>query len=208
MFQTTIWTTIRDAGARDPAALERLAVRYRPAILRFVRGRGFAPDDAEDVCQDVFVRLLSGGVLERVDAQKGKFRSLLLAVTTHVIADRRRRRRESEPLVDEPPAPEREPEFDRAWALHLAETAMAQLREMGSPYFDALRDHLDGKAVDRNKIWIARGKLVSLIRREIAFTCASHEEFLEEAGYLSAFLRPNSPDSSRHETASDDSARE
>ena len=197
MFQTTIWTTIRNAGQRDPAALERLATRYRPAILAFVRGKGFGPDDAEDLCQDVFVRMLAGGVLTRADSAKGRFRSLVLAVSMHVIADRRRRsvgRSETEPLPEEAAAsaPDREPEFDRAWVLHLAETAMTQMREMGSPYYEVLRDHVDGKPTDRNKVWIARGKLVALIRREIAFTCESHEEFEEEARYLATFLRPDS----------------
>ncbi|MBI1850017.1 MAG: hypothetical protein HYR85_06705 [Planctomycetes bacterium] len=197
MFQTTIWTTIRNAGERDPAALERVAMRYRPAILAFVRGKGFGPDDAEDVCQDVFVRILAGDVISRADSAKGRFRSLVLAVSMHVIADRRRRslaHAEPGPLPDEEAtaAPDREPDFDRTWVLHLAETAMTQLREMGSSYYDVLRDHVDGKPSDRNKVWIARGKLVALIRREIAFTCESHDEFEEEARYLATFLRPDS----------------
>ena len=184
MFETTIWTTIHKAGARDPAALEDFATRYRPAVLRFVRGRGFAESDAEDVCQDVFVRILTGDVLAKADASRGRFRSLVLAVATHVIQDRARKKRDV-PLAAEPV--ERDPDFDREWVLHLAERAM---QRMGPPYADVLRAHLAGETQDRQKVWIARGKLVALIREEVAFTCLSQDEFEEELAYLSCYLRP------------------
>jgi DNA-directed RNA polymerase specialized sigma24 family protein len=187
MFETTIWTTIRKAGQRDPAALEDFAVRYRPALLRFIRGKGLAENDAEDLCQDVFVRILAGDVLAKADASKGRFRSLVLAVAMHVLQDRWRRTRPV-PLGPEPVS--KDPDFDREWALHLAERAMERLAELGSPYHDVLKRHLGGAPQDRQKVWIARGKLIALIREEVAFTCASPEEFDEEIAYLSGYLRP------------------
>ncbi len=184
MFETTIWTTIRKAGRRDPSALEEFAARYRPAVLDFIRRKGFGDADAEDLCQDVFVRILAGDVLAKADAAKGRFRSLVLAVTTHVLQDRWRKRSEVPRGVEEI---HHDPEFDRAWVVHLAQRAMDR---MESPYGDVLRAHVAGGAQDRNKVWIARQRLVALIREEIAFTCSSPEEFEEELALLTPYLRP------------------
>jgi DNA-directed RNA polymerase specialized sigma24 family protein len=184
MFETTIWTVIRKAGHRDPASLEEFAARYRPAVLAFIRRKGFTETDADDLCQDVFVRILSGGVLAKADAAKGRFRSLVLAVTIHVLQDRWRKKPD---LPRAPEAVDHDPEFDRAWVVHLAERAM---NRMESPYGEVLRAHVAGDSQDRNKVWIARRRLVALIREEIAFTCASREEFEQEIAALGIYLRP------------------
>ncbi len=188
MFPTTIWTSIRQAGEQDPAALADFGERYRQPVLEFVQGRGFRGADAEDICHDVFLRVLRGGVLAKADRDRGRCSSLLLSVTTHVIQDRQRRRRETP--SEEIEATQPEADFDRAWAWHLTERALEALRQEGSPYYDVLRLHLSGQKQDRNKLWIARRKLGALIRREVAYTCASPEDLEEELAYLSRYLRP------------------
>lgn len=190
MFPTTIWTTIEMAGARDPGALEAFAREYRAPVLAAIEQRGFADGDAEDLCQEVFLRILSGDVLARADAAKGRFRSLLLAVTMHVVQHRLAKRREI--VTDDLEPLERDPDFDRAWVLHLAERAMRRLRAASSPYFEVLRDHLAGTVQDRNKLWIARNKLQALIRDEVARTCSSPGAIEGELEYLRRYLRPNS----------------
>ncbi|MGH7162163.1 MAG: RNA polymerase sigma factor [Planctomycetota bacterium] len=188
MFPTTLWDVVREAGGRDPAALERFAAQYRAPVLEFVRGRGVRPDDAEDLCQDVFARLLSGDVLAKADPARGSLRSLLCAVTVRVIQDRARRRREPPPLEAEPAAPQ--PEFDRSWALHLAERALARMREEEPRHFGVLDGHLHGVGQQKNRLSAARGRLASLLRREVALTCRSHRQFLDEMAELTPYLRP------------------
>ena len=187
MFPTTVWTTIRKAGESDREALEHFARSYREPVLRYIQGRGFA-GEADDLCQQVFLRVLSGGMLARADAGRGRFRSLVLSVATHVIGDWLRKRRD-QPLEDLEPV-ERDADFDHAWALYLAERAMVRLREKGSPYHGVLVGHLDGRPQDRNKLWIARRKLAALVRDEIAQTCSSPEVFEDELAYLSQYLQP------------------
>jgi hypothetical protein len=189
MFPTTVWTTIRLAGEEDQSALQDFATRYRAPVLSFIHRQGYQGSDAEDLVQDVFVRVLQGGVLAKADRDRGRFRSLLLAVTKYVILDKRRKRKTETPLPDLEPA-QRDPEFDESWALHLTERAMTQLRVSGSPYYDVLEAHLTGQTVDRNKLWIARKKLATLIRREVAHTCATMTDFEEELAYLARYLRP------------------
>jgi RNA polymerase sigma-70 factor (ECF subfamily) len=160
VFPTTIWTTIREAGADDRQALETFADRYRGPVLEYIQRRGFRGADADDICQDVFVRVLKGGVLAKADRARGRFRSLLLAVTTRVIQDRLRKRRET-PVETIEPEHVDETEFDRAWAWHLTARALERLREQGSPYYEVLEEHLAGRPQDRQRLWIARKKLAA-----------------------------------------------
>jgi RNA polymerase sigma factor (sigma-70 family) len=192
MFPTTVWTRIGQAGAHDEAALEEFAERYRPVVLGFIRSRGPRDALADDLCQEVFLKVLHGDVLARADRNRGRFRSLLLTITMHVLHDHFRKRRDV-PAAELEPA-RRDPEFDHAWALNLAERAMDTLREQGSPYYDVLRDHLHGQPQARNRLWIARRKLGALIRREVAMTCADPRDAEEELAYLSQFLRPAAKD--------------
>lgn len=197
VFPTTVWTVIRRAGASDPQAMEGFARDYRLPVLRYIERRGFAPSDAEDLCQEVFLRILSSQVLARVDQERGRFRSLVLAVTRHVLQNARRgsgREPRREPELPDLRS-DADPEFDAGWILHLAERAMTRLEGSDSPYYDVLRGHLSGAAQDRNKLWIARKKLVALIRDEVARTCSSPEQLEEELAYLSPFLRPEVRDS-------------
>ncbi len=198
MFPTTVWTTIREAGADDERALERFAESYRAPVLRYLARRGWAASDAEDVCQDVFVRLLAGRVLARADARRGRFRGLLLAIVRGAVADRARRRGESRSgsaaFVAESsdaldPAAS-DPDFDREWVLELTERALARLRAEESPYHAVLRGHLAGERQDRNRLWIARRKLLALVRHEVALTCSSADELREELEHLARFLEP------------------
>jgi hypothetical protein len=190
MFPTTVWSDIHHAADSDPEALQNFANHYRPAIRAFLKHRGFRDSEADDICQDVFVRVLAGDVLAGADPAKGRFRSLMLAVTRHVVLDRHRKRREG-PLPDlSHVAEETDETFDREWILHLSRLALAYLESQGSPYHAVLRDHLAGIKQDRNKLWIARRKLIARIRHEIALTCSSHDQFEEEVAYLSSYLRP------------------
>jgi RNA polymerase sigma factor (sigma-70 family) len=188
MFQTTVWEVVQAAGARDADALAKIADEYRAPILGFIRSRGIDREQAEDLCHDVFVRLLAGGVLAKADANRGRFRTLLCTVTVRVVQDWSRRRRETAADDLDPAAPE--PTFDRLWVLHLVQRAFEQLKKTSPRYHEVLRNQLRGQSPDRNKLWIARRKLASLIRREIAITCRSPEEVEAEVASLSPYLRP------------------
>ena len=186
MFPTTVWDLVRDAGAREPLALERFAEGYRAPVVEFLRGRGAPPQECEDLCHEVFLRLLRGDVLAKADPQRGRFRSLLCTVTMHVLVDSYRRRPKPAAELADPEAPA--PDFDRAWALHLVERAMERLRLEAPTYFEDLKQHLDEQEVDRNRLWIARKKLSAFLKHEIAMTCRSPEEIEEERALLAPYL--------------------
>ena len=186
---------IREAGDADPAALEGFARSYREPVLDAIRRGGVAGEDAEDLCQEVFLRVLQGGVLSKADRERGRFRSLLSTVTRRCVLDRLRRRRPEAPLPEdagEPADTEAEAaaqaEFDRDWVWHLTTRALERLRESGSPYHAVLERHLAGQPQDRNRLWIARGKLAALVRAEIAATCAGPGDYEQELAHLAPYL--------------------
>lgn len=72
------------SGSED-SGLRQLAVGMRPQLLRFIVARGCSPDEAEDVCQDLFVKLADwrGGPVANA-------RAYLFQMTNNLIRDARR----------------------------------------------------------------------------------------------------------------------
>ena len=87
---STMWTVISQARRGGQEALEAIFKKYRPPVYAFIRNTGFPHEDAEDLTQEVFLALVKDDVLEKADKERGKFRSLLLAVTRHAISTKRR----------------------------------------------------------------------------------------------------------------------
>lgn len=82
-FATTHWSLVL-AAARDEdrdgcRAMERLCEQYWYPLYVFVRRRGYPPEDAQDLTQAFFARLLEKGDVSRATPARGRFRSFLLA---------------------------------------------------------------------------------------------------------------------------------
>src|ERR1700748_3575932 len=96
-FPTTSWTLV--VAASDPrgkdahAALVSLCESYWYPLYTYLRRRGYAADQAQDLTQAFFVRILEGKYLDRADSQKGRFRSFLLTSLKFFVADEGDRRR-------------------------------------------------------------------------------------------------------------------
>ena len=69
------------------AALAELCQTYWAPLYNFVRSRGYTVDDAQDLTQSFFAYLIERKIYARVDRQKGKFRSFLLASLKNFLAD-------------------------------------------------------------------------------------------------------------------------
>jgi hypothetical protein len=77
-FPTTFWGRIQSARGGDDRALDQVLGRYRGPIVAFLRRRGVREDAAEDLCQEVLLRVSRAAFLEKVNPARGRFRSLLL----------------------------------------------------------------------------------------------------------------------------------
>jgi len=60
------------------AALEKLCHTYWFPLYAFARRQGNNPEDAQDLTQDFFARLLEKNYLAKADPDRGKFRTFLL----------------------------------------------------------------------------------------------------------------------------------
>jgi RNA polymerase sigma-70 factor (ECF subfamily) len=155
--------------ASQPAdeALERLCRTYWYPIYVFLRRSGWTAHDAEDLTQAFFERVLQKDYLRAVDRTKGRFRSFLLAMLRHFLANHRRDARTAKRggrvqfvHIDDESVSERDlhstmtgatPEqcFERQWAITLLEQVVAQLHEEyhragKSGWFGAMKVFLTG----------------------------------------------------------------
>jgi RNA polymerase sigma factor (sigma-70 family) len=167
-FVTTHWSVVLAAqgeSAEADAALEKLCRTYWWPLYGFVRREGYKPEDAQDLTQAFFARLLKRRDLETVGQERGRLRSYLLASLKNFLSKARHReltvkRGEGRPLVslDDLLARERadqEPShklsadriYERRWALTLLEQVLVRLRAEYEaagklPLFDRLKELL------------------------------------------------------------------
>ncbi|HEX2861695.1 MAG TPA: sigma factor, partial [Lacunisphaera sp.] len=167
-FPTTQWSLLAQATLNDhPAgrhALGEFHRKYREPVLAFLRRRGLAPHDAEDMAQSFFIHLMQKATLRRADSAKGRFRSFLLGALMRHLAQAREQREAAkrgggvpqvsldavaevfaEPAVD----PAEVLAYDRDWALQLLgralEAVAAEFRKQGREAdFAVLRAYLPG----------------------------------------------------------------
>jgi len=204
---STMWTTILQFH-EDPERVKDFIVRrYREPIVGFARRQGLSDEDSEDIAQEVFIRVCHERFLNKANEIRGKFRTVLLAVTKHVIssfwrwreAGIRDRRREI-PLgeIDLPEEVPADPEFDRLWVKNLVEQALARLQ--GEPAMVTLQLQMEGRTYDQiaeklgmrvtdvtNRLHRAR----ECLRREIEQLIAeysSREDVADEIAALRRYL--------------------
>ena len=93
-FPTTHWSRVARAG--DPAApearaaLAELCRAYWYPLYALIRRRGYRPEEAADLTQDYFARLLEKRPLAAADRRKGRFRAFLRTDCGFFLADRAR----------------------------------------------------------------------------------------------------------------------
>jgi RNA polymerase sigma factor (sigma-70 family) len=92
-FPTTQWSRVISAGDPDaPQAKESLAELCRSywyPLYAYIRRRGYDPDQAKDLTQDFFARILEKGLFAEADPDRGRFRSFLRTVCAHFLANQR-----------------------------------------------------------------------------------------------------------------------
>lgn len=148
-FEITRWSLILRSRCEDDAvrrkALEELCAAYWYPTYAFLRCRGSRVEDAQDLTQEFFVRLLDGRLLTSADPARGRFRTLLLAALKNMDANawqaqqcQKRGGGVATIPLDISMAEDRwqsalcggnpEAEFDRAWANTVLDRAGAQLQ--------------------------------------------------------------------------------
>ena len=150
------------------SALVSLCEHYWYPLYAYLRRRGYRADEAQDLTQEFFIRVLEGRYLDRADPEKGRFRSFMLTSLKFFVADEEDRHRarkrgggtvvtlefsSGEERYQREPAHDETPEriFERRWALSLIERVVEKLRgefvHHGRPeHFERLKVFLLGQS--------------------------------------------------------------
>jgi RNA polymerase sigma-70 factor (ECF subfamily) len=141
-----VLTAGRSDTTRAHAALANLCQTYWYPLYAYVRRRGHSPEDAQDLTQAFFARLLERNWVGQADQQKGRFRSFLLSAMNHFLADewdKARAQKRGGGILPVPlqfdtaetryghePADNVTPEqnYERRWALTLLDKVLQRLR--------------------------------------------------------------------------------
>src|SRR5215831_3007053 len=92
-FPTTRFTLVLNASERITpearAALEILCEGYWFPLYAFVRRKGYGPEEAQDLTQGFFTRLLERHYLRDYQRERGRFRTFLLSSMQHFLSNER-----------------------------------------------------------------------------------------------------------------------
>ena len=151
VFVTTHWSLVLSARGNESvesaAALEQLCRVYWYPLYAYIRRSGQSKENAEDLTQAFFARLLKKKSLDAAQQERGRFRSFLLVALKRFLTnewqyDHAQKRGGFQTRVSldtelgerkfqsEIAAPEIPPDraFERRWALTLLEQTMRRLR--------------------------------------------------------------------------------
>lgn len=172
-FETTHWSVVLAAGGADSSASRRalatLCETYWYPLYAYIRRRGYAAEDAQDLTQAFLASLLDRRDFEGLSSERGRFRAFLLASLQHFLANDAAKRRAQKRgggfaalslsfdqaegrYAREPPELETPASiFDRRWALTVIDRVLDELAsEAGADgrgaEFDRLRSCLLGDA--------------------------------------------------------------
>jgi RNA polymerase sigma-70 factor (ECF subfamily) len=179
-FPTTHWSLVvavnPDEASRSRArkALEELCRAYWYPLYAFVRYRGYSSDEAQDLTQSFFARLIETHGFASADPERGRFRSYLLGAMKHFLANEWHRARaqkrggcvtlidldalDAEARYALEPAQSDDPDagFDREWAQETTARAMEKLRTESEArgkgeQFEGLKGSLTGDEPGRSE---------------------------------------------------------
>ena len=150
-FPMTRWTLITrsqgETAAEATVAMEELCQRYWYPIYAFIRRKGYDREDAEDLAQGFFQRMLESDSFQRAEESRGRLRTFLLGSLEHFLIDDLRKQSaqkrgggQTVVSIDEKNADGaylREPQdgvdpaqlFEKSWARELLARAIGKIRE-------------------------------------------------------------------------------
>ena len=169
-----------DVGSTNAhAALEELCRTYWFPLYAYVRRQGHNLEEAQDLTQEFFLRLIEKQSIRMADAARGKFRTFLLTSLKNFLINEWEKARtakrgsgqapfplefdDAEQRYLAEPASDLTPEhlFEKRWAVAVVERAQARLREEyvaanKLSLFDHVQEHVWGEPSEAYRELAAR----------------------------------------------------
>jgi len=192
-FDTTQWSMVLSAGGptcdSSVTALSQLCERYYFPVYAYIRNSGNRREDAEDLTQAFFERILEKAILSRADPSRGRFRSFLLTAAKNFLHNQHDKRAaqkrgggvillsldydEADEQFIQLASDDLDPEklFDREWSRTLIARVIAQVRDESvkagrEEFFEAIQSHLwsDSDAVPYPELAEQLGMSLSAVK--------------------------------------------
>ena len=183
-FATTHWSVVlragRESSRETQEALESLCRSYWYPLYAHARRLGWGPEDAQDLTQQFFARLLEHQYLQVADPERGRFRSFLLSSLDNFSKSEWRKQqaqkrgggqwhisldeqRDAETrFLAEPADPATTPDraYEKRWAITMLERVLTRLRAEFSAagraeQFDALKVFVWGEPGAASQVDVA-----------------------------------------------------
>ena len=186
-FPSTSWNLIRGVGKAHREHLERLIYLYwKPAYL-YLRASGRkSVEDAKDLTQDFFARLIERKDWEKLTPERGSFRGFLKRALKNFMIDAARREKARRPgeglflfrfeeVRDAHPTVDPEKAFDREWIKTILRDSIRNLeirlkKEGSSNLFDVFKLYClpDGSADPAESSRFLKGELEGITYADVA----------------------------------------
>ena len=209
-FATTQWklvvasNTDQVSQATARTALEELCRTYWYPLYAFIRSRGHSSDDAQDLTQAFFAKIIETNGLATADATRGRFRSYILGALKHFLSHDRAHKQslkrgggkviiefdaldpESRYQIEPESHDDLDATFNRQWAEEMTAVALNALRsEMQvsnkQTLFDSLKNTLTGYEVDRAKVAAELGMTEGAVKVAVHRLRTRYRELLRRA---------------------------
>jgi RNA polymerase sigma-70 factor (ECF subfamily) len=189
--QTPVSLLERLRNPADNRSWGEFVALYEPLLISYVRKRGLADHDAEDVVQGIFISLLRKLPTFQLDRTKGRFRTWLWQVAFHAVVDWSRGRRRVQKAEDQrrenyqEEEPERDSDWDTMHRQRIVQFVMDKVRGQTVPRsWTCFEEHLlkgrPGAEVGKelglpaNTVYVNAARVLARIREQ----CAAYREEL------------------------------
>jgi RNA polymerase sigma factor (sigma-70 family) len=190
-FMTTRWTLMDGAEqiSRRDAAWEHFCGAYWYPVYAFVRRRGKTPEDASDLTQSFFAKLIEQDWLAQVERRESRFSTLLITILKNFLIKQHHREvaqkrgggemplsldlAQAERWFGAEPATQDTPEslFEKRWAHVVMDAALARLREESETTGKATMFAVLGSFLSREPLpgdYEAAGEKLGIAARSVA----------------------------------------
>ena len=186
----TLLDRIRDP--QDSEAWKDFIEFYKNYIYFIIRSMGIKPHDADDILQQVSLKLWKNLPNHLHDPQKGKFRSWVSTITKNTVlsyvkkqstqAEKLDQAKQKEELsyLDAIKLPEIDKIAQQEWEVFITNTALENLEERFTPQaIKAFQMHINGNSPEQSAIKLA-------VSRDSVYKYISRVKvrFIEEIGFL------------------------